>query len=97
MELPPTVGDTYPKNVMVESHRGSLEDLQSEKIPFAVNVQFFGRRISKLSSVLPNEGMPWIIESDLATSIDNLETSQFFTGVYQNYETLHWRIAIVLK
>ena len=57
-----------------------------------------GRQISKFKvcsgSCHPKEAMPWIQETELANSIDDLRTSQSITGrVCPNIETLDERIA----
>ena len=65
--------EVYPQKVMVESHTGSLVDLQSPST-FSYWKTNFKTDVCS-GSGHPTEAMPWIRETELANSIDDLKTS----------------------
>ena len=75
--------EVYPQRVMVETHKGSLGDLQCEKFPTPPSLSCWKTNFKIkvcFGSDHPKEAMPWIQEIELANSIEHMKTSQSITG-----------------
>ena len=101
VNLPSSTEQACPQIIMVGQPKNHISDLQFEKFPTTATFQCcmtsFKTAVCSRSSN-PSEPMLWIEEGEVASCVDDLRTSRsMFVNPFQNFETLHAKIASSLK
>ena len=99
---PPSVAvEVYSQNFMDRQPKHHISELQFEKIPTIASFQCWRTSFKTevcSGSNYPSEAMRWIEEVEMATSADDLKTSQSIFGhQFPNFEMLDVKIASSLK